>query len=180
MTDGTPALPDWSRLAGTYWYVPPESLPAMRLDTGELAWMEDQTVWHLTGCQEGYLWGVCATLLWPAGQEPLASGPGSQPAAFTVLGSITPEGRVYLAFIPQSSLSSGAPTIGVGRMVPHGGAWSFEMQMSSGSGSTVAHWAYMMPVASGDPAWDSLPGCGVSVPAMLEGCKYPTPPAPVA
>lgn len=44
---------DWSWLADTYSYVPEESLPALRLDPSEntLAWVVDQTVWHITGCQ---------------------------------------------------------------------------------------------------------------------------------
>ena len=103
-----------------------------------------------------------------------------RPATFTVLGSVTPQGSVNLAFIPQGEASSNPPTIGVGRMMPHRTGWSFEMQMASGTDVVTSHWAYMAMVSRNDPAWHSLPGPGVSVPTMLAGCEYPQPPAPVA
>lgn len=162
----------WSWLADTHWCVPPASLPALRLDHDDaLTWRVDQTVWHITGYREGYFWGVSATLLRDAGGEASERGPGSQPLGFTMLGSITPEGRVYLTFIPDSG---GSSTIGIGRAVPHGSGWSLEMQMSTGSSAqTTAHWAYMVRVRPGDPNWDSLPGFGLSVPEMLAGLKPP-------
>ena len=173
----TPA--DWSWLAGTYWCVPAASLPALQLDTdtNELAWMADQTVWHLAGYGDGYLWGVSATLLWPAGEEAPTSGPRSKPGARTLMGSITPEGRAHFTFVAQRG--SSAPVTGVGRAVPHAGGWSLEMQMSTGTSSVTAHWAYMVRVQPGDPMWDSLPGARISVPEFLEGCETPiAPPAP--
>ena len=180
MTDAlspTPAAWDW--LADTYWYVPPASLPALRLDndTGALGWMVDQTVWHITGYADGYLWGVSATLLWPAGEAPPARGPRANPVPFTLLGSITPEGRAYFTFVPQ--VPGAATTVGVGRAVPRGGGWSLEMQMSTGSDVTL-HWAYMLPVTPADPEWDSLPGAGISVTQMLEGCEVPQAPPSVS
>jgi hypothetical protein len=163
---------DWSWLADTYWYVPVESLPALRLDTSEntLAWVVDQTVWHVTGYREGYFWGVSVTLLHDAGEEVPERGPGSKPMSFSMLGSITPEGRVHLTFL---SGQSGSATIGIGQTVRHGQGWSFEMQMSTGDRNRTAHWAYMMQTRPGEPSWDSLPGVGLSVPEMLEGTEAP-------
>jgi len=42
---------DFSWLEGTYWYVPAADLPAMQYDAARntLAWIVDQTVWHITG-----------------------------------------------------------------------------------------------------------------------------------
>jgi hypothetical protein len=163
----------WKWLAGTYWCVPPTSLPALRFDDGDdtLAWRVDQTVWHITGYREGYFWGVSATLLRDAGEVAPERGPGSQPVGFTMVGSITREGRVYITFIPNSR---GSNTIGIGRAVPHETLWSLEMQMSTGSSSqTTSHWATMVRVRPGDPYWDSLPGFGISVPEMLEGLTAP-------
>lgn len=163
----------WSWLADTYWCVPQESLPALRFDDADdsLTWRVDQTVWHITGYREGYFWGVSATLLRDAGEAASERGPDSQPRGFTMLGSIAPEGRVHLTFIPDSR---GSSTIGIGRAVPHGAEWSLEMQMSTGSGGqTTAHWAFMVRVRPGDPSWDSLPGFGISVPEMLAGLETP-------
>ena len=171
----------WSWLEDTYWCVPPASLPALRFDQdgNTLTWRVDQTVWHITGYREGYFWGVSATLLRDAGEEAPERGPGSQPRGFTMLGSVTPEGSVHLTFIPSSG---GSSTIGLGRIVPHGAGQAFEMQMSTGAGSqTTAHWAFMVPVQSGDPSWDSLPGFdGLSVAEMLEGLAPPTVESPRA
>lgn len=172
--DTNPTSFNW--LAGTYWYVPEADLPALKLDpdANTLTWVVDQTVWQITGYRTGYFWGVSATLLHDDGAEVPAHGPRSRPVHFTMLGSITPEGRVHLTFIPAASSSSRSATIGVGCAVQRGGTWSLEMQMSSGSGDRTAHWAYMLPVRPGDPSWESLPGVGISVPQMLEGCEPPT------
>jgi hypothetical protein len=45
------AASDFSWLEGTYWYVPAADLPAMQYDAtrNTLAWIVDQTVWHITG-----------------------------------------------------------------------------------------------------------------------------------
>jgi hypothetical protein len=175
----TPTHPStWNWLADTYWCVPPASLPALRFDDGDdtLTWRVDQTVWHITGYREGYFWGVSATLLRDAGEAAAERGPGSQPVGFTMVGSITPEGRVYITFIPDSR---GSNTIGIGRAVPNDSEWSLEMQMSTGSSSqTTSHWATMVRVRPDDPYWDSLPGFGVSVSEMLEGLEPPEVAAP--
>jgi hypothetical protein len=169
---------NWSWLADTYWYVPVESLPALRLDPSEntLAWIVDQTVWHVTGYRDGYFWGTCVTLLRDAGEEVPERGPGSKPMSFSMLGSITPEGRVHLTFL--SSLS-GSATIGIGRAILHDKGWSLEMQMSSGDRNRTAHWAYMLQTRPGEESWDSLPGVGLSVPEMLEGTEPPQAPVVV-
>src|SRR5918911_708169 len=93
---------DWSRLQDTYWCVLPENLPALQFDAGDntLAWVVDQTVWHVTGYRGGYFWGVSATLIRPAGGQAPQRGPGYAPVCFTMLGTITPEGRIHLTFMP--------------------------------------------------------------------------------
>lgn len=169
---------DWSWLADTYWYVPEENLPALRLDTSDnaLAWLVDQTVWHVTGYREGFFWGVSATLLREAGEELPRRGRGSKPMSDTMVGSITPEGRIHQTFV---SSRRGTSTIGIGRAIPHEHGWSLEMQMSSGSWDRTVHWAYMHQVRPGEPSWDLLPGVGLSVPQMLENAEPPEAPAAV-
>jgi hypothetical protein len=176
MTDQLdPNRADWSWLAGTYWYVPPGSLPALQLDPDEntLTWVADQTVWHITGYRNGYFWGASATMLHDAGETVPRRGPGSRPVRFSMLGTITPEGRVHLTFVRADSSSAQSATIGIGCAVRRGEGFSLEMQMSSGTSTRTAHWAYMMPVRPGDPSWESLPGVGLSVPEMLEGSEPP-------
>jgi hypothetical protein len=174
MTEATRA--DWSWLADTYWYVRPADLPALQYDAdgNTLTWLLDQTVWHLTGCRSNYIWGVTAALTRAAGEDPPRLGPGSRPVPMAMFGTITPEGRVHLTFVPDLPGRSSSATIGIGRAVPHDGGWSLEMQMSSNG--RVAHWAYMLQTRPGDPSWDALPGVGLSVPDMLAGCTAPQSP----
>ncbi|MBL8152471.1 MAG: hypothetical protein JNN15_21305 [Blastocatellia bacterium] len=160
---------DWSWLQDTYWYVQTDGLPALQLDVDDnsLSWIVDQTVWHITGYQQGYFWGVSATAVMDDSgreQEP-------RPVCFTMLGTITPEGNVHLTFIPARNSSS--TTIGIGLVREQNASFTFEMQMSSGKDTLTAHWAYMARVRPEDPAWNNLPGVNISVPEMLKRCKPP-------
>ena len=166
---------DWAWLADTYWYVPPPDLPALQLDRDAttLSWQVDQTVWHITGCKDGYLWGVTSVVLQAVGKAMPAHGPGSRPTHFTLLGTITPKSQVQLTFVPGKG--PGSATTGLGQMVQLGGGWGFEMQMSTERiGSRVLHWATMVQTIPGEPSWDQLPGLTLSVPQMLEGATYPS------
>lgn len=169
-----PGAPDWSWLENTYWYVPRRYLPALQLDpdTNTLAWAVDQTVWHITGYRTGYFWGVSATMLRQAG-DVASGGSGAQPVCFRMLGSITPEGRVHVTFVPGASASSRSATIGIGAATRHDDGWRLTMQMSSGNNVLTAHWAEMTQVRPGDPSWERLPGIDVPVPKMLVGCPPP-------
>ena len=160
---------DWNWLQDTYWYVLPANIPALQYDpdSNALNWVNDQTVWHLTGYRLGYFWGISSTVIQKRGGEPVG------PVFYTMLGSITPEGRVHITFIPRQ----GDPVIGIGCVIEHQNQRSFEMQMSSGRNVRTAHWAYMMRIEPGDRAWESLPGTHTSVPAMLKGGKPPESPA---
>lgn len=164
---------DWQWLVDTYWYVLPAQLPALQYDPDDnaLSWACDQTVWHVTGYRDGYLWGVCATVMQTAGDDD-----GGRPVNLVLFGSVTPEGRVYLTFVP--SARSRSATVGIGRAIAHHGGVSMEMQMTSGSDTRTTHWAYMAQVKPGEPAWEALPGVGISVPQMLEGTEAPAAPPP--
>jgi hypothetical protein len=174
-SDSNPS--DWSWLHDTYWYVLPENLPALQFDpdNNTLTWVIDQTVWHLTGYRNGYFWGVSATLIQQGEEQSPQHRADSRPVCFTMLGSITPEGRVHLTFIPCKASSSRVATIGMGCAVEYRNNWSLEMQMSSGNDECTAHWAYMTRTQPGDSSWESLPGVGMSVLELLKGCERPQP-----
>jgi hypothetical protein len=112
-------------------------------------------------------------LIRDVGEEVPKHGRGSRPTGLAMFGSITPEGRVHLTFVPDAARSSGSATIGIGQAMPRNGGWSLEMQMSSGSTERTAHWAHMVRTQPGDPSWASLPGLGLSVPEMLDGLNPP-------
>lgn len=170
-----PACRDWNWLQDTYWYVPMSDLPAMQYDAARntLSWVTDQTVWHIVGYRDGYFWGTCSVLLLDAGQEVPLRGRGSRPVGLSLLGTITPEGRVHLTFVPGVALTSDHATTGIGCAIEREGQIALEMQMSTGSLKRTAHWARMVQTRDGDPSWDSLPGIGLSVPAMLNGIDSP-------
>jgi hypothetical protein len=163
----------WSWLQDTYWYVPPESLAALQFspDENTLTWRTDQTVWHISAFRTGYFWGISATVILPEGGN---SEPSNiKPVCFSMIGSITPEGRIYITFVRCGSSSSRSSTTGIGHAVSQKNQWTMEMQMATGSTQTTIHWAYMAQVKPEDPSWKSLPGVGISVPQMLQGSEPP-------
>lgn len=161
---------EWSWLTDTYWYVPVPDLPALQLDPESLrlSWLVDQTVWHISGYKSGYFWGVTAAVTYDAGEEP-----SSRIGHLTMLGTVLPNGRVEITFLPASRM--GAPTTGFGQMVKIGEAWTFEMQMATDRGDNkVLHWANMVETHEGEASWNQLPGLDLSVPEMLAGAVYPS------
>lgn len=155
----------WAWLAGTYWYVPTETLPALQVvDIREQRSriINDQTLWFIERCESGYLIGRAAISLDGAEFSPL-----------TMVGSVTPLGDVSVSFASTDtvslSLRDGVTTAslstGAGRMIQRDGVWAFLMQMTNGTGvGNVTHWSYMMQSTPSDESWTNLPGMpGVSI-----------------
>lgn len=167
--DGVPATPTsarWTWLAadgGTYWYVPSAYLPAYRWETSNpsaASEVEDQTVWHIDRYENGYFFGPAVAQL-----------DDGQAACQYMVGSITPAGRVYIAFTSQPTVGSPSVTTGIGDMTETADGWAFAMQMATGSDRRqVAHWASMQQCREGDACWNSLPGTGSSITSMLALC----------
>ncbi|MEZ4453927.1 MAG: hypothetical protein R3B09_31005 [Nannocystaceae bacterium] len=182
MTLGIDSRTDWRWLAGTYWYVPTPDLPALRLapDGETLSWRVDQTVWHLTGYENGYFWGSTAVVMGdPDDEEPgpiaqaIAARRGPQIGYRNLLGTVTPSGRVQITFTPTGRAPI-EPTVGIGQMVQRAEVWAFEMQMSMEQlRSRLLHWATMIQTRPGEPSWDRLPGIDLSVPTMLADVSPP-------
>ncbi len=161
--NAAPTVKRWSWLADTYWYVPTSNLPAVLFNssTGKLAPVSDQTVFHITGYRDGYFWGTTVTQL------------GSSSASCSsMVGSVTPQGKVLLTFTSTSSSSSPSITEGSGVMQRKFGKWTMENQMFTSPGQTlqIGHWAYMVQTHPGLPSWNALPSSGVSVPEFLGQC----------
>jgi hypothetical protein len=159
----------WSWLGegeGTYWYVPPVNLPAVQWDSSDPTNyfpVSDQTVWHVESYADGYFFGTVVVQF----------GTGS-PACQYLIGSVTPDGGVYIAFNPLSSPPIGSPTLttGSGKMAFKDGEWTFLMQMASGISSTqVAHWAYMLECTPDEECWENLPGVERGIEEFLSNCE---------
>jgi len=150
----------WAWLENTYWYVPARNLRAVVFDpsSNALAPVSDQTVYHITGYREGYFWGKCVTQL----------GSGSASGS-SLVGSVTPQGKILLSFTSNDSSSSPSVTLGYGVMQRKAGGWTMENQMFTSPDSSVqiGHWAYMVQTRPGLRSWRSLPGSGLSVPDFL-------------
>jgi hypothetical protein len=157
-----PTVKRWSWLANTYWYVPTSNLSAVLFNsaTGTLAPVSDQTVFQITGYRDGYFWWKSVTQL---------GSSSSSASSSSMVGSVTPQGRVLLTFTTTSSTSAPSVTEGFGTMRRRCGQWTMENQMFTSPDQTlqIGHWAYMVQTHPGLPSWNSLPGADVSVPAFL-------------
>jgi hypothetical protein len=158
----------WSWLAadgGTYWYVPTANLLAYGWSTDDPQNpqpIDDQTVWHIERYENGYFFGPV-----------VAEFQGFPAQCQYLIGSVTPEGRVYITFNGLQAVPSGTPslTTGIGAMVKADGSWTFNMQMASGSSSVqVTHWAFMVQCSPDEPCWSELPSVGQSLPSLLSEC----------
>ena len=88
-----------------------------------------------------------------------------------MIGSVTPDGSVNISFNSVQTMGSPSITTGAGQMVKERDAWTFNMQMASGSSSNqVAHWAFMDQCTVGQPCWSALPGVNQSIPELLAQC----------
>jgi hypothetical protein len=156
-------------LRGSKWYVPPETLPAMefKLSNGRARALIDQTVWDITDYRYGYFRGrTVAVFKYAATGEPLG-----EPACSRMVGSVTPTGRVHITFIPNGDRTMSNATVGTGTLTGSDQeGWVFEMQMSTGFNSVVAHWSYMEQCKPGQPCETQLPGSTLSLEEFLAQC----------
>jgi hypothetical protein len=160
------ARTDWRWLNDTYWYVPARNLLALTFDAGSetLSPTTDQTVWHITGYAGHYFWGRVVAAL--------RNGPATNTYCQSLVGSVTPEGRVLLTFVPTSPGNNAEVIRASGDMRMVAGRWTVEPQMSSGPSAQlqVSHWAYMTQCLPGDAVCQSLPGLGQSIDSLLAAC----------
>ena len=161
---------NWRWLEGTTWYVPTSGLPAYVYvpADNQLTPVQDQTVYTITGYRNGYFWGRTATKL---GDNAVTCK--------ALVGSVTPEGKIYLTFTDYPYSSGATPTVGVGSMVMKGRQWTMVNQMSTGSSAVqIGHWAYMVRSIPGSASWYSLPGVNMSVPDFMAPCINAAPNTP--
>lgn len=148
----------WNWLKNTYWIVPTPYLPSLLLNTSTnvLIPAVDQTVYHITDYRLGYFWGKNVSQV---GKLPVNCS--------SLVGSVTPDGKVLLTFTTVSSNGTATAQQGFGAMVLKGRAWTMLNQTST---AAFSHWAYMVQSKPGEASWNSLPGVGKSVPDFLAQC----------
>lgn len=166
---------NWQWLEDTYWYVPEECLLALQFnpkvsDSDAFQWFSDQTVFHIESYQDGYFWGKTYVQMTPL-QQNLDQSSSIITSCSTLIGSVTPEGNVYLSFVIEGAPGAALTTRGIGRMQEREGQWCMENQMSSGIQDLVSHWAYMVQCKAGDPCMEQLPGTDYSLQEFIEQVK---------
>lgn len=174
MSSTTTNRTTWQLLSDTYWYVTSPDLPALQFSPGDsaLSWQVDQTVWHIAGYKNGYLWGVASVVTFDPSDK--NGGQVGRPQHLSLVGTVTGDGLVQITFLRGSNLTESI-TVGVGRMIQVEGGWAFQMQMSTASGENrLLHWANMRQTKPGDASWRHLPGVDSSVEDMLKGATYPS------
>lgn len=146
-------------LKNTVWIVPPNTLLAYEYDSGIKIPVSDQTVWVIEDYVQGYFFGSSYTSL--------DKVPSSQRK---ILGTITPNGDVYIAFYPLTGDTQSTDIVnGIGTFKKYKGSYRFIMQMNSAPNSTngLSHWSYMISVKPGDYLYQHLPGVNISVPEFI-------------
>uniref|UniRef100_I2Q6E8 Outer membrane autotransporter barrel domain-containing protein n=1 Tax=Desulfovibrio sp. U5L TaxID=596152 RepID=I2Q6E8_9BACT len=141
-----------SLISNTHWYVPEPYLVAYAAVNSNNFLIPspilagDQTLWSIGEVKNGSFTGIStATLSLPAStseNRPSASIDG----VTTMSGAVLPSGSIRITFTDPSN---GTTTLGVGQMQFLDGTPLMEMQMITGTGLLLTHWAYMAPY---DPA----------------------------
>jgi hypothetical protein len=167
---GAPGVSKYEFLANSHWFVPESTLPAMAMivSTGETALVNDQTVWTITDYSEGYFWGTSVVKLFDPADDALV---GTQ--CTRMLGNVTPDGHVLIAFTNVDEPTALNAVRGTGNLVrDRKGRWRFEnMQMASGQLFLVTHWSFMDQCRTGDPCEQLLPGTtGESLSEFTASC----------
>jgi hypothetical protein len=166
-----PNAPDtikYSFLNHSQWYVPTATLPAveMNLANGQVSGVVDQTVWDITGYRYSYFWGRTAAVF----TRQVGGKPQMSLSCATMLGSVTPDGQVYITFVPKGQKTALAAVRGIGTLKPTAHDWLFQMQMATGTTTLVAHRSYMAQCKKGEPCQSKLPGSDLSLTQFLAQC----------
>ena len=121
--------------------------------------VSDQTVWVINKFKQGYFFGDSYTAL-----------NGTPSSQRKIVGSITPNGDVYIAFYPLSDNTQDTDIVnGIGVFEEKKGKYQFVMQMNSAENTLtgLAHWSYMISVKPKDYFYRHLPGIDLSVPEFI-------------
>lgn len=148
-------------LNNTTWIVPPSTLLAYEYSPTSYTPVTDQTVWIIDKYDQGYFFGNSYTAI-------IDSSNSITYSQKKMLGTITPEGAVYITFIPTGAISSTDLVNGIGTFfIPLTGC-QFVMQMNAGSTTNgLSHWSYMISIDENSPYFYNLPGVNQSLPDFL-------------
>lgn len=129
----------WDHIVKGTWYVPAANLLSYFYEpftTKPLA-LADQTIFQIPEAHRGVFSGQ-STLHLSSSPSGLVGADGS---TSLMSGVVTPSGRIRIEFTPEGA-DSPAVT-GLGSMQFINGSWRMTMQMATGTGTYLIHWAYM-------------------------------------
>jgi hypothetical protein len=147
-------------LTNSVWIVPEKTLLAYEYIEGKTIPVKDQTVWIIDSYDKGYFFGKSYTSL---------NGINLNQSNF--VGSITPEGSVYITFYIDGDTTNKFIN-GIGTFKKEkckDRKYVFTMQMNSATNGTtgLSHWSYMINVNKDDILYHHLPSLNISVPAFI-------------
>lgn len=140
------------------WVVPPKTLLAYLYDNADTTPVSDQTVWVISGYNQGYFTGQSYSAI-----------NNSILSQKYLIGSVTSDGKVLITFYSGTSISTSLIS-GTGTLnTKSSGQCYFIMQMNSGQNgvSGLTHWSYMVAANPGDALYENLPSTNMSVPQFL-------------
>ncbi len=146
-------------IENSVWIVPTSTLLAYEHLNNSQIPVSDQTVWIINEFNQGYFFGDSYTSL-----------NGTPSSHREIVGSITPDGNVYIAFYPTSGDVENTDIVnGIGTFKKERGKYFFLMQMNSAENSLtgLSHWSYMIRVQPEDFFYQHLPGVNISVPEFI-------------
>ena len=135
-------------LINNYWIVPKQTLKCQINNSDpNIKFGDDQTVWHITGVENGYVKGISYTTI--------DNVPTSK---YDFNGSIDNNGNVLFTF--NNSITA----VGKFKYSRKNQEYIFEMQMNT---NVINHWSYMIPTNKTKSTYYKLPGIFISVPEFI-------------
>ena len=135
-------------LSNTSWYVPAPYLVAYAAANPNNFAVPppilagDQTLWALGPVVNGSFTGTSTATLYVASGADLSQPSTTSTSTSAMSGTVAANGDIRITF---TDTTSGVTTLGVGTMQSLGEIPLMEMQMITGTGLLLTHWAYMTP-----------------------------------
>ena len=160
----------WDKyLTGTYWFVPPDALPAQFHRNTSILPVEQQTVYFSEKCHRGVFTGWMVTRF-----TTQAQGLDFPISCQDMFGTTAPRGEISLTAVTPSTGNVVKPWP-VSYMVKARGRW-LNMVLAStltGDSTYITHGpTFMTPITPRSPYWYDLPGSPGSVPDFVMLCGH--------
>lgn len=161
----------WDRyLTGTYWFVPPDALPAQFHRASSILPVEQQTVYYIENSKRGVITGWMVTQF-----TSQAGGLDFPISCQDMFGTIAPRGEISLTVVTPGTGGVAHPWP-VSYMVKVQGRWLTMVLASTlidNTSAFITHGpTYMTPISPRSLFWQDLPGSPGTVPDFVSLCGH--------